>query len=487
MRRHPFAVLLALVVVCLLAVAPPAMADLCENQILTDGEGINWQSSDQIDGLAANADAYERTISPYFERDFNIYYLANDQFEAGCAFEDGGRELRYPAIMVGDLEVSGAWFVPPGDPAFQRSLLILRNPNAYPASLTPFFYQGTEWGGANTDVVTTASGDASGGPEDDWVVVRNGADLTDPRVAYIWNFGSADRRASAREFYEFDGRFDSPVPPYTGGENPTQRFDRVVVPPGGTVAYLAVGLRRPGDAAAEAAARELQAAPEVLLAGLSDDEKRALLNVGLPDRDLDGVANAGDNCPDAVNADQANLDGDAQGDACDDDVDGDTIANAAEAARGTDPRKADSDGDGKRDDADACPVKAGLGADGCARFDELPLAPDVTKPGATILRVGATMRLRAFRRGVPCVVELTEAAAVACRLLVRATRVARIAAAGDLEVAAKSLPLAAGRRSTTLKPKRRLIRQRRFRATLQVTATDAAGNRTVKTKRFRVR
>ena len=248
-----------------------------------------------------------------------------------------------------------------------------------------------------------------------------------------------------------------------------------------------VGLTRPSDVAATAAAQELQAAPDALLAGLSDDEKRALLNVGLPDRDLDGVANAGDNCPRQRQPRAGEPRRRREGDACDDDIDGDGIANATEAARGTDPANADSDGDGKRDDADACPLKAGLGADGCARFDELPLAPDVTKPGATILRLRATMKLKAFRKGVPCVVDLTEAAAVACRLLVRATRVARIAAAGDLEVAAKSLPLAAGRRSATLKPKRGLIRQRRFRATLQVTATDGAGNRTVKTKRFRVR
>ncbi|MGB9626551.1 MAG: thrombospondin type 3 repeat-containing protein, partial [Phycisphaerae bacterium] len=34
------------------------------------------------------------------------------------------------------------------------------------------------------------------------------------------------------------------------------------------------------------------------------------------DRDGDGVADAGDNCPDIVNADQADADGDGIGDAC---------------------------------------------------------------------------------------------------------------------------------------------------------------------------
>lgn len=48
------------------------------------------------------------------------------------------------------------------------------------------------------------------------------------------------------------------------------------------------------------------------------------------DGDEDGIANQVDNCPAIANADQANLDGDNQGDACDSDIDGDTIANAAD-------------------------------------------------------------------------------------------------------------------------------------------------------------
>ena len=48
------------------------------------------------------------------------------------------------------------------------------------------------------------------------------------------------------------------------------------------------------------------------------------------DADSDGVPDASDNCPNVANADQANMDGDAYGDACDDDRDGDGMPNATD-------------------------------------------------------------------------------------------------------------------------------------------------------------
>lgn len=71
------------------------------------------------------------------------------------------------------------------------------------------------------------------------------------------------------------------------------------------------------------------------------------------DSDGDGVGNNGDNCQAVANADQADLDNDGVGDACDPDIDGDGVANGSDAFP-TDPAEwTDSDSDGVGDNADA--------------------------------------------------------------------------------------------------------------------------------------
>ncbi len=91
-----------------------------------------------------------------------------------------------------------------------------------------------------------------------------------------------------------------------------------------------------------------------------------------PDADGDGIPNTQDNCPTTPNPDQANNDGDAQGDACDPDDDNDGQTDADEIACGSNPLSAasrapdndndnrpdcvdpDDDNDGVNDTADNC-------------------------------------------------------------------------------------------------------------------------------------
>jgi len=82
------------------------------------------------------------------------------------------------------------------------------------------------------------------------------------------------------------------------------------------------------------------------------------------DTDGDGVGDVKDNCRTTLNANQADLDRDGKGDACDSDVDGDGIANDVDnAPRTPNADQQDLDGDGIGDvidtkvlprSADAC-------------------------------------------------------------------------------------------------------------------------------------
>jgi hypothetical protein len=109
------------------------------------------------------------------------------------------------------------------------------------------------------------------------------------------------------------------------------------------------------------------------------------------DQDRDGVPDSSDNCPTVPNPDQANVDKDSMGDACDPDADNDGVPNssdafpldrtesvdtdgdgigdnkdpdddndglsdATEGRIGTDPKRADTDGDGVPDGQDNCPL-----------------------------------------------------------------------------------------------------------------------------------
>jgi len=75
------------------------------------------------------------------------------------------------------------------------------------------------------------------------------------------------------------------------------------------------------------------------------------------DSDRDGVVNLNDNCPNDANSDQADMDQDAIGDACDDDMDGDGYLNTNDNCPTTsNSNQLDTDGDSNGDACDNCPT-----------------------------------------------------------------------------------------------------------------------------------
>jgi hypothetical protein len=106
------------------------------------------------------------------------------------------------------------------------------------------------------------------------------------------------------------------------------------------------------------------------------------------DQDGDSVGNLCDNCPAVPNPDQADLDGDLAGDACDPDDDADFVPDASDnCPRDFNPAQVDTDGDGVGDACDNCPFAAnpsqldsdgdGIG-NGCEFDDDDDGFPDVS-------------------------------------------------------------------------------------------------------------
>lgn len=82
--------------------------------------------------------------------------------------------------------------------------------------------------------------------------------------------------------------------------------------------------------------------------GYPDDPSRTST-----DPDNDGVIDGLDNCPNSANSDQLDSDGDQQGDACDDDRDGDGVINSEDAFPDDASESADLDSDGIGDNTDS--------------------------------------------------------------------------------------------------------------------------------------
>jgi Ca2+-binding RTX toxin-like protein len=119
------------------------------------------------------------------------------------------------------------------------------------------------------------------------------------------------------------------------------------------------------------------------------------------------------------------------------------------------------------------------------------LAPDTVGP---IVVLGGRSRIPAKtfakRRGVSLTVTPNEPAALFGEALGRG----RLARAGDLVLGERSLAIGSGKRTLRLRFKKsfvrainRRLRRKAYRLTVRVTATDAAGNATVQTRRITIK
>jgi hypothetical protein len=118
-----------------------------------------------------------------------------------------------------------------------------------------------------------------------------------------------------------------------------------------------------------------------------------------------------------------------------------------------------------------------------------PAAPvDATPPALTLSLPRTIKRAKLLKTGLRATILAGEPSTLRVELLGSAGAV-RLARVGDVVLADRRLALGAGGRNLTLKLPQRFRRalSRRFTLTIRVTATDAAGNPTVTTRRVKVR
>lgn len=344
----------------LCAVAVPALftssafADAC-SVTLEDPSGHPWDIQD--DGSVSSGEgAYDGAGSLYIDENetSNDSSYSNPDAD-GCTYEDDGREISFPTHEnIGDLGVNvrRKVYVPGSGASFARWTDFVTNPNDTPRTVSVEWY--TSYNSIER-VVADEDGDGVVSVGERFAAFEQAEEARSSHVTHVaslWDGPDAD--GWDRPWEEDPSNIPGP-----SSDTADLMYDNITIPPGGTAVFIHFEHQNDTADGAREFAETYNEGSDELFAGMGDDEIAAARNWSL-DPDTDGIRTyKGDNCDDVANADQADLDADGLGDACDDDLDGDGLLNAVEEGLGTNPRSADSDGDGVVDGLDQCGTRPG--------------------------------------------------------------------------------------------------------------------------------
>jgi hypothetical protein len=396
---------------------------------------------------------------------------------AHCGHRVAPGDVRFGEVPIGALMVSRQVYVPTSGGPFARFLDVIRNPTSSFVH-TQLVYSGRLAYGGSTLVVATPDGDTTAEPGEPWTVTDFDQAANGPTgfsTLHVWDGETAPKADGNDGIFSNDGLTTN----WTDGADAARvKYAQpdVAIPAHGTVIYMHVEAAAYTFQTTPAAfAHSFATGPARVFQRMTASELGEVQNWRTVDVDGDGRSTATDNCPTTANTKQVDTDHDGAGNACDSDIDGDGVSNTEESNRKTNPLKADTDGDGKRDGTDVCPRTAGKGKDGC---------PDTKAPK---LKIGKQPKndvaLNAFLKGLKAVAIVGEPARLEFELRAKASGATLSASAYNLTLAHKSIGLGKGKRSVTLKPSKSLVGSaRNFKVQLRVIATDPSHNRTTKTR-----
>ncbi len=310
--------------------------------ILLDQVGYRWDIQSNGSILDGSANAYDSAMR------LIVGTHSFPNFSHALAREDKGREIVIGPDNYGSLKINRKIFVPKDD-AFVRYLDIFENTGTSELTYTVRILTDL---GANTSTsyVTTSSGDSGFTVGDNYILTDDADGTGTPTTVQVFSGANAK------------------IEPYLVSTNAPGNDDievqfRLVIPAGERMILMHFASQSPDRATALASAEHLYNLNGSTLAGLSDDERKDIVNfTGWRDGDGDGLF---DYREELYGTDPNDPDTDDDGltdyfevtyrlnpliaGEQNQDQDQDDLTNLEEQAAGSDPRLADTDSDGLTD------------------------------------------------------------------------------------------------------------------------------------------